>query len=197
MSDNLNKTRYTHRDYQSIKSDLINAIPSLTQEWTSTEDTDPGIVLIKLISMFGDTLSYNVDKIALELYIRTVTQRKNCSKILNLLGYKMHWYRAAKVEASVRLQDDNDGVNPYRSILTPFTTVFRGGDTSYVMIPSNELSGTEKDKVEVSSDITPVKVKLVEGRSVKVEFNKDSIVDNRYYFAETNVDESILKLPLF
>ncbi len=114
----LNKTRYTHRDYESIKEDLINAIPSLTQEWTDRSDSDPGIVLIKLMSMFGDTLSYNVDKIALELYIQTVTQRKNCSKILELLGYKMHWYRSARVVAHVRLKAGTDGLgNPIHILL--------------------------------------------------------------------------------
>lgn len=86
---------YTSKDYKSIFPDLISAIPSLTDLWTNTEDGDPGIVLVKLMSILGDMLSYNLDKQALEYYTSTVTQRKNAARIYNLVGYKMHWYVSA------------------------------------------------------------------------------------------------------
>lgn len=88
--------KYTSRDYESIKADLIDSISTLTDTWTSRDDGDPGIVLVKLMSALGDMLSFNHDKQALEYYAPTVTQRKNASKLFNLVGYKMHWYRSAK-----------------------------------------------------------------------------------------------------
>lgn len=87
--------RYTSRDYNSILSDLIDAIPSLTDLWTSRSDSDTGIVLVKLMSALGDMISYNFDKQALEYYAPTVTQRKNASKLFDLIGYHMHWYKSA------------------------------------------------------------------------------------------------------
>lgn len=87
--------KYTSKDYTSIYNDLLNAIPALTDLWTSKEDGDPGIVLLKLISSLGDMLSFNMDKQALEYYASTVTQRKNAAKLFNLIGYKMHWYQSA------------------------------------------------------------------------------------------------------
>lgn len=187
---NLNKTRYTHRDYESIKSDLINAIPSLTQEWTCREESDPGIVLIKLLSMFGDTLSYNVDKIALELYLQTVTQRKNCAMILKLLGYKMHWYRSAKVVANVRLKDEGTETNPKHVILNPFKTTFRGGQTTYTVVPSE----TNQGSIDINSATVPERVYLVEGTVTEVTFDRTNLVNNRYYFSDDNVDEANLWL---
>lgn len=86
---------YTSRDFKSIKEDLIDAIPSLTGTWTSRDDGDPGIVLVKLMSALGDMLSFNSDKQALEYYGATVTQRKNAARLFELVGYHMHWYRAA------------------------------------------------------------------------------------------------------
>lgn len=195
-TQDMNKTRYTHRDYESIKSDLIDAIPSLTQEWTSTEESDPGIVLIKLISMFGDTLSYNVDKIALELYLKTVTQRKNCSMILSLLGYKMRWYRAPRVVANVKLQvseyENNPGteVNPRHVILTPFVTSFTNGNLNYAVVPS----ATNQGPIDIYSDTEFTNVYLIEGTVVTVTFNRDSLKNNRYYFPYNNVDEEALWL---
>lgn len=93
--------KYTSKDYNSILNDLKEAIPSLTDLWTNTNDGDPGIVLVKLMSALGDMLSYNLDKQALEYYSPTVTQRKNAAKLFNLIGYKMHWYQSALDRMSV------------------------------------------------------------------------------------------------
>lgn len=190
MAD-LNKSRYTHRDYDSIKSDLINAIPSLTQEWTSKEESDPGIVLIKLISMFGDTLSYNVDKMALELYLSTVTQRKNCSKILRLLGYKMSWYISGKVVAQCSLtKKEDDQGNPIDIVIRPYVTTFRSGDIVYTAVPSAAGAGD----IAVNSVDTPVRVNLVQGEARSVKFDYSNLVNNRFYLADNNVDQSNLLL---
>lgn len=96
-----NYLKYTSKDYNSIYTDLINAIPGITDLWTNTEDGDPGIVLVKLMSALGDMLSYNMDKQALEYYSSTVTQRKNAAKLFSLIGYKMHWYQSATNRISV------------------------------------------------------------------------------------------------
>lgn len=87
--------KYTSRDYESIKADLIDAISAISGTWTSREDGDPGIVLIKAMSALGDMLSYNFDKQANEYYAPTVTQRKNAAKLFELIGYKMRWYQSA------------------------------------------------------------------------------------------------------
>lgn len=101
--------RYTSKDYNSIYNELIAAIPGITDLWTNTEDGDPGIVLVKLMSALGDMMSFNMDKQALEYYASTVTQRKNAAKLLNLIGYKMHWYRSA----TNRIAVTNTVVTPY------------------------------------------------------------------------------------
>ena len=100
-SENTNVTdvstlKYTSRDYASIFEDLSNTIPLLTSKWTGRDESDPGIVLIKLMAMLGDMLSYNQDKKALEVYPDSVSERKNAQQIFELVGYKMHWYRSAQ-----------------------------------------------------------------------------------------------------
>lgn len=106
MANNI--LRYTSRDFESIKNDLIDAIPSLTSLWTSREEGDPGIVLIKLMSALGDMLSFTFDKQALEYYAPTVTQRKNASKLFELIGYKMHWYQSALTTVTLTYQANID-----------------------------------------------------------------------------------------
>ena len=57
---------YTSRDFKSIYEDLLSSISLLTNSWEANNDNDPGVVLLKAISMVGDMLSYNQDKQALE-----------------------------------------------------------------------------------------------------------------------------------
>lgn len=97
-----NYLKYTSRDYDSILTDLTESISSISDTWTSREDSDPGIVLVKLMSALGDMLSFNMDKQALEYYAPTVTQRKNAQKLFELIGYKMHWYRAATTTITLK-----------------------------------------------------------------------------------------------
>ena len=107
---------YTSKDYNSIYTDLVNAIPGITDLWTNTEDGDPGIVLVKLMSALGDMLSYNMDKQALEYYSSTVTQRKNAARLYNLIGYKMHWYISAtnRIEVTNIVPIPND----FKAVIT-------------------------------------------------------------------------------
>lgn len=93
--------KYTSKDYNSIYNDLLGSIPSLTNLWTNTNDADPGIVLVKLMSGLGDMLSFNLDKQALEFYVSTVTQRKNAAKLYELIGYRMRWYQSATNQITV------------------------------------------------------------------------------------------------
>lgn len=94
--------QYCSKDYNSIYKDLTNAISGISDTWTSREDGDPGIVLVKLMSALGDMLSYNMDRQALEYYAPTVTQRKNASKLFDLIGYRMHWYKSAKTLVTLK-----------------------------------------------------------------------------------------------
>lgn len=91
---------YTSRDFTSIYNELLASIPMLTKEWEAKDENDPGIVLLKMMAMMGDMLSYNQDKQALEAFPKTVLQRANAQQIFRLIGYKMHWWRSAVVEAS-------------------------------------------------------------------------------------------------
>ena len=102
-----NPISYTSRDFKSIKQDLINAIPSLTNIWTNREESDPGMVLLTLAAALGDNLNYNIDKQSLEFFGQTVTQRKNAARVFDLVGYKMHWYKSAELKVTIYNNNDS------------------------------------------------------------------------------------------
>lgn len=90
---------YTSKDYNSIYTDLLSTLNNLSKVYKPSDETDPGIILIKIISMLGDMLSHTSDINALEVFPATVLQLPNAQQIFRLVGYKMKWYRSAHCEA--------------------------------------------------------------------------------------------------
>lgn len=203
--NDLSSLSLTSRDYTAIYTELLNAIPSLTEAWDTVEDTDPGVVLIKLMSMLGDMLSYNHDKSILELYPSTVTQRKNAMQIYKLMGYKMRWYRSAEVKAvfsySGNVSDSNIIIPAYSSIITEDGTVEYTNLQEIVVPPT----GVNTEEVTLIQGVpkTPMRVNQfpinlddtkiwhdVYGYNVQ----DTMIINNRIYLNSKNVDEKHIVL---
>lgn len=194
-----NLLRYTSRDYNSIKADLLSMINSVNSEWTNREESDPGIMLLGLMSALGDNLSFNMDMQAMEMYLSTVTQRKNCKKILQLGGYKMHWYRSAITEVTVV----NNTLNTRIVINTDLTDTANNnqtimsinGDTYYTLFVPDNINYDNQNIKSVSIDPqNAAKFIAVEGRMRNVSVPITGIINNRYYLPETTVDEAHLYL---
>ena len=79
--------------------ELLALVPELTSKWNPNDsnESDPGVALLKLKAFIADKLNYNIDKNVLETFPTSVTQRGNAQKLYDLLGYDMQWYRSATV----------------------------------------------------------------------------------------------------
>lgn len=193
-----NLLRYTSRDYNSIKADLLTMINSVNSEWTNREESDPGIMLLSLMAALGDNLSFNMDMQAMEMYLATVTQRKNCKKILQLGGYKMHWYRSAITEITVI----NNTLNSRMIINTDLTDTNNNqvilsadGTTYYTIFVPDNINYDNQNIKSVSIDPqSAAKFIGVEGRLRSVSIPITGIISNRYYLPETTIDEAHLYL---
>lgn len=197
--NNAKKILYTSRDFATIFNDLVASIPDVSQKWTSRDESDPGIVLVKLMSMLGDMLSYNQDKMALEVYPDSVTQRKNAAQIFQLLGYKMKWYRSATCQATI--------VNTYgQSATMPRFCVFKTKDEtiSYtnvepVELPSNTTNNGQETMVTLVQGV-PVLPPRISGKVLpdtneqwhdiySPNVDPNDIIDNRLYLDDTDIDQ--------
>lgn len=190
---------YTSRDFNSIYEDLVNAIPSLTKLWTSKDENDPGIVLVKLIASLGDNLSYYLDKTALELYPDSVTQRKNAQKIFKLIGYKMMGYVSAQTTVTItnklldgmtteRIEEAGKSSNVYISQYSVLKT--KDGANSYIImdsgvIPAGDAGSTTNKKT----------FRAVEGVMASETFSGSTVNSkNRYYLGCSYIDEANIML---
>ena len=194
------KIDYTSKDYVAILDDLINSIPGITQKWKSTDENDPGIILVKLMSILGDMLFYTQDMMALEIYPNSVTQRKNAASIYKLIGYKMRWYRSATLEANIVNTYSNGATMPR---FCTFAT--ENQETIYTTfdqyeLPSNMTNNGLETLIELVQGIpvTPVRTSSSpypeSGKPwhsiYGFNYTKDDVINNRIYLKDNNIDES-------
>jgi len=198
---------YTSRDFSSIFDELINSIPYLTNEWEPKDENDPGVVLLKMLSMLGDNLSYNLDKAALEAFPRTVLQRANAQQIYRLLAYKMHWWRSAQTEVKVI------NSNPFGFVIDRYNTWGTKNGITYTNINPCNIVSNSMESSGSSSAIN--KYELIQGipvtpglrGSIKPEdYNAEwhesydynvmasDVLNDKLYLKYTNIDESSITL---
>lgn len=148
-SNRKKSTNYTARDYESAKEELLNIRDDLTEKWTSTDESDPGVILIKEMAQAIDILSYNQDKQVLECFPNSVSQLKNARQLYNLIGYKMKWYRSARCNVNL--------INTYEEPVTlqrfsQFSTI----DKSITYVNWNQVeipSNTTNNGLEVETEL--------------------------------------------
>lgn len=193
------KIDYTSKDYVAILDDLINSIPGITQKWNSTDQNDPGMILVKLMSIIGDMLFFNQDMQSLEVYPSSVTLRKNAASIYKLIGYKMRWYKSATLEANVINTFSNSATLPRFCTFKTDTGITYTTFDQYEL-PSNMTNNGTETLVELvqGTPVTPVRTSSSPypeaGKSwhsiYGYNYTTDDIINNRIYLRDNNIDQS-------
>ncbi|MEU5342926.1 putative baseplate assembly protein [Streptomyces sp. NPDC020766] len=87
------------RDFEQLRAELIQRIPTFTPEWTDHNDSDPGIALLDLFAFLGESVLFRFNQIP------------DATKVafLRLLGVPSLPTRPAEVLAALRTEN-RDGV---------------------------------------------------------------------------------------
>ncbi|MDT8297378.1 MAG: baseplate J/gp47 family protein [Spirochaetaceae bacterium] len=80
---------YINKDYESIRRELLEKIPQLTDRWTDFNYSDLGVVLLDLFCGIGDMLAYYLDAQAAEAFLPTACQRQNVINLCKLVSYRL------------------------------------------------------------------------------------------------------------
>ena len=64
MDDIITDISYTSKDFQSIYPELLDLVKKLTNKWdpSLSNESDPGVILLKLNALIADKNNYNIDK---------------------------------------------------------------------------------------------------------------------------------------
>lgn len=194
---NINNKSYTNKDFYQIYPELLELTKKLTKRWDPqySNESDPGLVLLKLLAFVGDKLNYNIDKNILECFLPSATQEDSMRKLCDMLGYNMKYHQSATVDVSFmaltdKLYDENDLRSGETTIiLKPFETIITDetGDIIYTLIEEVKLHN--KQETVIGS--------AMEGQYVEVEMNDDNIIrsnnlddNNRFYLPEVTIAEN-------
>lgn len=177
----------TKRDFYQIWNELIDTASKLSNRWdpSSTNESDPGIVLLKVLTAIADKLNYTIDKNILEAFMPSATQEESMRKLCDMLGYNMKYYRSAtcSVKISYVGTDYDLDSGDYAIEIPKFTNLKnQDQDINYVTLSQVTL-GQSKTSDEVDA---------LEGEYVEYEnITRDQLDDNhRYYLPEVQIAEN-------
>ncbi|MCB2141317.1 putative baseplate assembly protein [bacterium] len=80
---------YTNKDYESLRRELLDRVPQLTDRWTDFNASDLGVVLLELFCGVGDMLAYYLDAQAAEAFLPTARQRQSVINLCKLINYRL------------------------------------------------------------------------------------------------------------
>lgn len=181
---------YTNKDFNTIYSELLDLVKTLTNKWdpSISNESDPGVVLIKLGALLADKNNYNIDKNILELFPLSVSQYGNARKIYDIAGYAMKWYQSASTELTFTYTG-NETLDGNVINIKKYDTMVSNedGDLVYTLIEDVVLSSTDRTKVGTALQGV---IKNYEVNGVDV-IKLDNLDDNnRIYFDERMIAEN-------
>ncbi len=187
----------TKKDFVQIWNELLEVAGKLSERWdpTSTNESDPGIVILKAVTGIADKLNYNIDKNILEAFMPTAAQEDSMRKLCEMLGYNVKYYRSATTKVTIKYHSSNTdeiaALESGRLEIPKFTVITNTDqDISYFTINS--------ETAYLSSDYPSITLPCMEGQIVKCESINDNDVitanlvseNNRFYLPETQVAEN-------
>lgn len=185
----ISNSSYTNKDFQSIYPALLDLVKKITYRWdpSISNESDPGVILLKLNALIADKCNYNIDKNVLECFPLSVTQDRNARQLFEQLGYYMHWYLAATGQISIRWSID------------PPTNVTNYQIPKFTMVTDDEQSivYTIMDDLPLVVDGSYNTFNVIQGTISDYSLNGDTLItaqnldnNNRLYFQETNVAQN-------
>lgn len=188
----------TKKDFVQIWNELLDVASKLSERWdpASTNESDPGIVILKALTGIADKLNYNIDKNTLEAFMPTAAQDDSMRKLCDMLGYNVKYYRSAETEVTIRYHNADPTAEESAALagglaIPKFTVISNGDqDISYFTVNQTPIYITTESPVR--------KLKCMEGQIVKCEGLHDNDVitpnqiteTNRFYLPETMVAEN-------
>ena len=168
MASSNNSLSYTNRDIVSIRKELINTIPKLTDKWTDFNESDLGITLIELMAGVQDMQNFYLDTQAFETYLDTAVQDKNVRALLRSMNYRIPLAKSS--ECKVRIVFVN---NDNREITVPKYTSFTSS------INSSVVNFVAKETIIKSGSFDYIDIPVMEGIARTVSWSKDDLKSNK------------------
>jgi len=159
MAKKIIPVKYTNRDFDSIKADLINYAkvyyPDTYQDFS---EASFGSLLLDMVAYVGDVLSFYVDYQANETYLDSAIEKKNLFSLAKQLGYKRPQAFTATGKCAFYVQVPSDSTGNPDADLVPIlkagTTLASSAGNSFILSSDVDFTRSDVQKVvaEMNSD---------------------------------------------
>lgn len=193
MNDNYNidipAISYTNKDFRSIYPEMLDLAKQLTNKWdpSRSNESDPGVVLLKEAAFVADHNNYNIDKNILENFLPTATQDISVRNITEMNGYTPRYYVSANGNVSLKW-NRSEGISKNAFTIPAFTIILSDAEDT--------VSYTQISDIVVTVDNTTTGL-FLEGTLQQLSINDTSTIhldnlddNNRIYFPESLVAQN-------
>ena len=202
VTNPIQKLSYTNKDFLSIYPEMLDLVKTLTNKWdpSLSNESDPGVVLLKLCAIIADKTNFNTDTAVLETFPISVTQSTNARKLFEQLGYYMKSYISATCTVSMAWSDPIEGSDIYYTMPAFSTVADETSSIVYTLIgPAEGLSETEfkvgSQRIPQTGEI--VAFKAIQGVPVTYSVNGNTTItfdmldsENRIYLPYSDIAEN-------
>lgn len=193
MSDNkdISALSYTNKDFGSIYPEMLDLAKELTNKWdpSQSNESDPGVVLIKEGAFVADHNNYNIDKNILEAFLPSATQDRSVRNITEMNGYTPRYYVSANGDVTFVWNQPAEDENTDLFSVPAFTFVISNAEET--------VSYTQIEDLAISGSGIPSTCRFIEGTLQTLSINDNSIIslenlddNNRLYLPETMVAQN-------
>lgn len=200
----ISKKSYINKDFASIYPELLDIWKKLTNKFDpeTSNESDPGVVLTKLLAFIADKLNYNVDKNVLERFMLSATQESSMAELCEMVGYNMDYYISSSTHVTFTYVGDklnSESTSPYFEIPKFSVLSSVDGDVSYITTVTGTISretnftvtvpvieGSLKDLIVEDSDV--IRLNNLDDRN-RVYFPVSAVAQNGVFI--TNLDEEV------
>ena len=201
VTNPLNSLSYTNKDFESIYVELLDLVKQLSARWdpSISNESDPGVILLKLNALIADKCNYNIDNSVLECFPATVSQLPNARQLYAQLGYYMAWYKGATTAVSLKYIGSSTDISAYT---IPKFTMVTSSDSSviYTLVGPDTLADSGSLSVGdilLRTDGTIVSAGAIQGIAVNYDINGETAItvanldsNNRLYFSDNTIAQN-------
>ena len=187
----ISNASYINKDFASIFPELLTLWKKFTNEYDpeTSNESDPGVVMLKILAFIADKLNYNVDKNVLERFMLSATQASSMRELCEMMGYDMKYFISAETYVSFLYTGDKllDGTSSFE--IPRFTVITnQAGDIQYI---------TTQEAVIQQSDTYTSTVPVIEGELTTLYVNGTDVIKlnnlddtRRVYFPTSRVAQN-------
>lgn len=183
---NIANNSYTKKDFYQVYPEILELVGKITERWdpASSNESDPGVVLLKVLAFIADKNNYNIDKNILECFMPSATQEDSMRKLCDMMGYEMKYYRSATTKLTFMYQGSEIADTNTTIVIPKFTCITNEEeDINYVIL----------DDVKIYNSFYQKMVDAIEGTvcDIDAKVTLDTLDDhNRFYLPESQIAEN-------